>query len=189
MRYFFGLHYQGTGLEWLEGLRREIAEKTGTSAALRFPPHITIFSPFDLPDDYDWTDLDNKIATLCRHYPPLATAVTGFSPFDEQVWFLDFDQTAGLKNLSREVVAVMKSTTGLEERNFGGKERYFHLTLAYKDLTPPVFHQIAGMLQTREIPLKTLEFQGLTLFLHLQDHWVPQKFFPFSGSALGQSPE
>lgn len=175
-RYFIGYSLSGQDKEVVDLLREMIATRFNVRGALSSPPHITLFRPFEMTDS---APVRQGITALARTLAPFTVPVTKFADFDQGVWFLEPAQHRGLLALKEKIAAVVKHAVGISENNTRRGVR-FHVTLAYKDLTPETHRRIGEFLRHEPLPLATLNIDSVTLFGQRTDGtWEPKVVFPF----------
>ncbi|MEI7741462.1 MAG: 2'-5' RNA ligase family protein [bacterium] len=158
--YFVGIALENEARDIVERLRRKIAEKFHVFAALNSPPHITLFYPFKTAVN---TPILVGISALARNTVPFTVPILGFGAFGEAVRFLEPAQDKRLVALKDKVVATMYQRARIPERNsFSGF--HFHITLAFKDLTPAIHREIVKLLETEPLPIASLYVNALTIF-------------------------
>lgn len=174
MRYFIAYHLKGAEGQAVDALREKIAARFGVHAALKIPPHVTLFNPFETDDIGSLPDV---LRDLSAAQAPIPLRITGFNSFDEAVWFLDVEQKPELLALKEKIASAVRKTTGQEDRR-AGMTPHFHLTLAYKDVTPEAFSAIGEFLRGEPLPIAELTVDAVTLFSFPAGRWEPLASFP-----------
>lgn len=173
MRYFIAYAFQDKEKDAIEALRVAIAKKFSVREALKMPPHITLFYPFETNNIIS---LQNTLESFAKTQPSIELQCLGFSSFDQAVWFLDIEQKPELFSLKTRIVEVVEHSLDLlEERN--GHDIHFHCTLAYKDVSPEVFTQIGLSIKQEVIPITHFLLNNLTLFQYSEVGWAPLAVF------------
>ena len=175
MRYFIGYELNGISAELVDGLRVLIANEFSVKEALRYPPHLTLFYPFEAEGDILKECLE-KFAETRRGFE---LKVNGFNSFGEAVWFVDVEQSAELFELKNELVEMMKNQLQISEDTGGRNGTHFHVTLAYKDVTPEKFKLIGEYLKGHLVPIENLEVNSVTLFGRNGENWEVVERFNF----------
>ncbi len=178
MRYFVGYNLEGDDARMVDELRIEIAEKFSVQGALRLPPHLTIFPPFELEESKKAL-LVPVLEQFAKKREAFSLAVTDFNHFDETVWFIDVEQSAVLFDLKTQLAGILLENFAVVEDLRGRKGPHFHITLAYKDVTPEKFGIIGEFLKGKKVPVKTLRVGAITLFAHRDEKWLPAGRFGF----------
>lgn len=176
MRYFLAYKLQGPDAEAVEKLRQEISWQYDVHQALRIPPHLTLFYPFEMEEVLEM-DLQRVLEEFVLTQKPFSLSANGFSHFEDRVWFIDVEQAQSLISLKKNLVRQIYKKMGILEARRGHNGIHFHITLAYKDVTPEKFVQIGEFLARQSVPIVKLEVNSLTLFRFEQDSWVVAKDF------------
>jgi 2'-5' RNA ligase len=170
MRYFIAFHLKGAEGQAVDALREKIASRFDVHAAMKIPPHVTLFNPFDA-DPAVIEPLKNALRALAAEQPPMSVGITGFNSFDGAVWFLDVEQKPELLTLKEKIASAVRTAAGVEDRR-AGRGTHFHLTLAYKDVTPEAFSAIGAFLRHETLPLTRMTVDAFTLFSYPESRWV-----------------
>jgi 2'-5' RNA ligase len=173
MRYFIGYVIKNPDSLVIDELRKKLAVTFSVQEALKSPPHLTLFYPFETDDIQG---VEPALADIARSIPPFLLDVVGFRSFDEAVWFLDVEQRPELHALKTRIVDAITQTLGISE-NRKGNGVHFHITLAYKDLTPETFRQIESYLQETPLPVTHLTVSNITILRQTETSWVPLRVF------------
>jgi 2'-5' RNA ligase len=182
MPYFIGINLEGESAEAVDKLRHSIAEKFSVRGALRLPPHLTLFYPFEIGEG-GLEIVMRALAEIVRDVRSFPVKVDGFNHFDDRVWFLDVEQSERLLNLSKKLAEMMEVKFGISEDSKVGKGVHFHVTLAYKDVTPEKFKLIADYLSNRNPPIEKFDVDAITLFEKKAENWVAVRQFYFGVDA------
>ena len=172
MRYLLAYVVTGPAGSAIDGLRREIERRFDVHGAMRLPPHITLVPPFVAADQ---AALMTRIEAALVGARPFTVGVTGFGYFNESVCFIGVEQPReifAIKEALEKGIAEVITPNGRPQR-----ETHFHLTLAYKDVTPPTFRQIKAFLEAEKPPVAGLTVDNVTLLQHDGGVWVPVKTF------------
>lgn len=176
MRYFIAYALGDGERDAVQALRQEMRDKFGVQAALRLPPHVTLFHPFDLPDA---APLLGPLAAVAAQLEPWPITTPDFGCFRNDVWFLDLEQDRALFRIKDRLCRAVSVAVGLEEHSMHA-DTYFHITLAYKDVTPVLFRKIGAFLRQRRPPTKRVVVDSFTLFEHRGGQWRELRTFPLS---------
>lgn len=170
MRYFIGYHLDGRSAELVDGLRHAIADKFSVQGALRLPPHLSLFYPFEM-EESNMGVLGVALAQFAQMKHPFKIKITGFNHFGETVRFIDVEQSEGLFDLKEGLVKVMREKFQKSEDTQGRKDIHFYVTLAYKDVTPEKFKLIGDYLSRQIPPIEVLNINAITLFKYQGEKW------------------
>lgn len=175
MRYFVAYNLPEPEASAVDDLRKEISSRFAVTAALRLPPHLTLAYPFETDD---LSRFEPALSALASAQAAFAVAVTGFGSFDEAVWYLDVEQKKELASLMNGIAEIMDRTLVIaQERR--RRDTHFHVTLAYKDVTPEAFRLIGNHLSGMAPPITGITVDALTLLRHEGGKWLPQRTYPF----------
>ncbi|MFA5186262.1 MAG: 2'-5' RNA ligase family protein [Patescibacteria group bacterium] len=175
MSYFIGYRLKGSDEAAVEALRREISEKFDVHAALKIPPHFTLFYPFDFSGP---AILEQTLVDVAQGQRPFSIQISSFASFPPRVWFIDVG--VGTAQDLRDAVKLAMSGLGVHEDKVFPEPSHYHITLAYKDLTPESFEQIGKRLSERPVPIRGLDIDSITLFEKRADSWFAIRDFPFA---------
>lgn len=179
MRYFVGYLIERKAARWHSNLAKEIAEKFGTwKIHERFPPHVTIFQPFETEDVEGIKDFLRSHVDA-RAMPGTLT-LSGYDRFDDRVVFVNVDTEDSVRDFVQtlqECARTTSATSGLMVPAFSAWHP--HATLAYR-LPPEDIVGIWGYVSMLPNPVFTLPFDNVTLFRFEGDRWVTETTFKFS---------
>lgn len=170
MFYFIGYNLEGRSAQLVDNLKHSIADKCYVSEALRIPPHLTLFTPFEM-EEGGLEHLLRGLTEVSREIDPFTVKITGFNHFGERVWFLDVEQSERLMDLKTKIVKMMAAKFAIPEDTGGRKGVHFHLTLAYKDVTPEKFKLIGDYLEGQDLPIEKLDIGAIVLFEKKAGNW------------------
>jgi len=179
-RFLIAYILNGESEKRVNKLRLEIAEKFNVTAALRLPPHMTLFYPFESDGI---SPLIEKLKKITAKEKPFTIPIDGFMNFDDRVWFLNPKEDERLFGIKDQIVAAMKETTGIEENN-EGRKTHFHITLAYKDLTSDVHRAIGEFLKEKELPIRDITIDNISILSWdgVKNIWTAEHIFSFTNS-------
>lgn len=180
-RYFIGYCLDGKNSELVNELISNIAEQFSVKAALRFPAHMTLFYPFEM-DKKTVLDLETHLSRFAQSQTPFQQKVTGYNCFGKAVWFLDVEQDKVLFDLKRGLVKLMRDDFQIIEDFEANREVHFHITLAYKDVTPEKFRLIGEYLRKQNPVIRSLNIDAITLLEYTGTRWEAAKKFYFEGA-------
>ncbi|USN52668.1 MAG: 2'-5' RNA ligase family protein [Candidatus Nomurabacteria bacterium] len=161
-------------------MRNDIARTFDVHEALRIPPHITLFYPFDTEAE-NIGRLQHDLDKLVKLITALPLSVVGFKPFDNEVWFLDLEQKAELHAIKDAITHLIKSSLNIvDQRRFS--DVYFHCTLAFRDVTPEKFEAIGEYLKDRQPPIDYFVLDAVAILEQQQDRtWKVLSVHPLLG--------
>lgn len=161
----------------VDHLRQTIASTFDVAAAMRLPPHMTLFYPFETDDI---SKLAAKLEKIAASQKAFTVPINKFSSFDERVWFLDPAQDEKLFILKDAIVSIIKGTLSIGEDN-EGRKAHFHITLAYKDLTPEKHRVIGEYLSKKMLPVKEVLIDNFSILSWEEktNTWTAMRVFNF----------
>jgi 2'-5' RNA ligase len=180
MKYFIAYNLEGKDKEVLEVIRDEIAEKFEVKEALNFPPHLTIFPPFDA-DEKMLGELKNELSKVSKEVPCFGIKTAGFSYFDQAVWYVDVEQKRELMDLKDCLVKIMSEKFSIVPD--GKRGTHFHVTVAYKDLTVEKFKLIGKFLADQKLEIETLEINSISLLKLNEGKWLEMAKFKLASNS------
>ncbi len=145
------------------------------SHALNSPPHITVIPPFSMPKIKRafMHDFFEKNLALIE---PTKITLDGFGCFSPKVIFIQPDLPASLLLARRSLVARFYHeflSTKPDTKHY-----HPHLTLAFKDLSPEMFHKAWTQFSTREFH-ETFIADALFLLKYEGGRWEVYRQYPF----------
>lgn len=119
-------------------LKRKFSEIYQTTHALKSPPHITLIPPFNFKNAEEKRIID-FLDTFVKTADAFHVTIQRFGAFKSKVIFLDITENKILKSLQMRLAEQFKCISGLDVRV--GKSFAPHMTLAFRDLSPEMFHR------------------------------------------------
>jgi len=159
-------------------LKLKFSENFQTSHALKSPPHITLIPPFNFRNTEE-----KSIIEFLKIFAQTACAfnvtIQGFGAFKPRVIYLDFTENESLKSFQMRVSEQFNSTFGLAYKK--GKLFTPHMTLAFRDLSPQMFHRAWEKYQLETFNA-SFKVKSLFLLKHNGKRWdiVKELLFPKS---------
>ena len=176
MRYFIGYGLTGADAQAVRLLQEKIASEFGVHGALEYPPHITIFPPFEV-DNVE--PLKKPLEAFVKNRLPFSVQTPGFASFNQAVWFIDVAPKPELVDLKEKLVETV-TQLGIKEAGVQ-HDTHFHLTLAFKQIPPDVFKRIGEFLKKETPPIHSVKMGALTLFAKQEDElWIAKSIFHFA---------
>jgi 2'-5' RNA ligase len=151
----------------------------GSGAALRSPPHITLFPPFRWADAAI-TPLSTTLTHFAQSQTPPTIELSGFGAFPLRVIYIHVEKTPSLMALQASLVTHLRASLGLQSPA-RSRHRAFtpHLTVAFRDLKPAAFRRSWPDFQARPFAA-TFTVPNLTLLRHDGQRWQVHQPFPFA---------
>lgn len=167
MKYLIAYVFRNDAAEKIDALRKSLSQTFDVHEALRMPPHITLFYPFDTTPE-DAPRLQSALDELVKTTKSFTLPVTGFKSFEGGVWFLDVEQKAELHSLKNSVVHSVERSLGiLDQSSF--PEVHFHCTLAFRDVTPETLIAIGEYLKDAPLPVTGVNVDAVSVLEQQQD--------------------
>lgn len=166
----------------VKAMQQEVADRYGSRAALRSPPHITLQPPFEWPST-ELFGISEALTAFASQHRPLTLTLSGFRAFAPRVIFVDVVRSPDLLNLHSALLAHIEQALGVVD--VIGKRRPFapHMTIGFRDLTRHNFRLAWPEFQLRPFYAEFLA-DSLTLLRHNGQRWnVDQQFI------LGDNPQ
>lgn len=116
--------------------QRYIADNFRSKEALKPPSHITLIPPFQQPASRE-EELIRFTENFASKQNSFELSAEGFGSFGLGVIYIAFEKNEHLKKMERELTLSFYKKFKVER----GPSHAFtpHITIAYKDLTPPMF--------------------------------------------------
>ncbi len=160
-------------------IKQIFADRYGSRAALKSPPHVTLQPPFDWLSE-DLPTLMQALSEFASRQAPVPMELSGFGAFVPRVIYINVVKTPELLDLQAKLMAYMETTLGIVDPV--SKTRSFepHMTVGYRDLTKQNFWVAWAEFQYQ--PLKAnFQVLNLTLLIHDGKRWNICKEFPLLG--------
>lgn len=159
-------------------IKQHFAQVYGSRAALKSPPHITLQPPFKWPLDRRST-LTQHLQQFAQTQPPIPMILDGFAAFKPRVIFIKVIVTPELLAIQQQLLTYLESSLQIVDP--APKNRPFapHLTVGYRDLTKPNFHQAWSEFAEKPFYFEFSVHQ-ITLLQHNGQQWEVEQQFPLS---------
>ncbi|BCX11263.1 MAG: hypothetical protein KatS3mg067_0201 [Thermosynechococcus sp.] len=148
-------------------LKQYCCDRYQSQAALRSPPHVTLYPPFWWPDAAI-AELEQALETFCCQVAPVELIFDGFAAFAPRVIYIHVAPTPALKDLQAQLVkAVVKPL------NLPPTQRHPftpHMTIAFRDLTKEHFRHAWAEFQEKPFTARCW-VSHLTLLVHNGRRW------------------
>lgn len=159
--------------EDINEIRTYISDKFNVHESLKRPAHITLYPPVKL-SDYNTEKSFFEALTDASFHQPFTQVLRNFNSFPEHTFYLDVEQNEGLMLLENQINKALKPLKLIEK-----KEKFNpHLTLAFRDVKPPVFKQISAKFKDRKFKREFL-VSSFSVYRHMDKRWQPFKEFSF----------
>lgn len=161
----------------LTALKQEFAERFASRHALKSPPHITLFPPFQWP--LDRVAQFDDLAELARQHPAIALTLSGFGAFVPRVIYARPLTTPALVALHRDLHQFLADRFDLVDPMAAKRPFAPHLTLAFRDLSKANFRRAWPEFQERALQAEFVAAQ-LTLLQHNGHCWEIAREWPLA---------
>jgi 2'-5' RNA ligase len=164
-------------VEDIDEIRTYISEKFNVYESLKRPAHITLFPPVKLSSQEAEKGFfkaleDGAFGT------PFTQVLRNFNSFHEKTFYLDVEQNEELMNLEKQIAKALQPLKLIEK-----KEKFNpHLTLAFRDIKPPVFQQLLAEFKDRKFKREFL-VSSFSVYKHMDKRWQPFKEFTLKDPA------
>ncbi|WP_421763876.1 RNA 2',3'-cyclic phosphodiesterase [Ekhidna sp.] len=148
--YFIAVVPPGDIQEEITQLKHEIAEKYGSSHALKSPPHITLHMPFKWKEKR-FNELANVMNKLNEDLTPFQVELKGFDFFEPRVVFVDVAENEKLNQLQKEVVNACRKELKLDNANYKDRPFHPHVTIGFRDLKKQMFYAARKEFENRAL--------------------------------------
>ena len=162
-------------VEDVDEIRTYIAEKFNVHESLKRPAHITLYNPVKLMDRQQETRFFEALESAA-YAENFAQILKNFNSFPQHTFYIDVVQNDGIMNLQAQIKAALKPLKLLPEQN--NFKFTPHLTLAFKDVKPPVFTAIMADFKDRRFKREFL-VDGFSVYKHVDKKWQPFKEIKF----------
>jgi 2'-5' RNA ligase len=159
-------------------IKLHVADQYNSKAALKSPPHITLYMPFRWNEKKE----DRLVSTLSETasaYEPFPVYLKHFGAFKPRAIFVHVEESEPLASLQKDVIKAFKRQLNIFDKGF--EERPFrpHLTVGFRDLKKPMFRK-AWEEEFKEKEFEAdFEAQQITLLKHNGKHWDLFRDFSF----------
>jgi 2'-5' RNA ligase len=160
----------------ITALKKQLAEKYNSKAALKLPPHITLYPPFKW-DHKNEDSIINALTNFVNGKENFIVSLNGLGCFEPRVIFIKPDPSEKLGKLRTDLLTFLKTSISLSDPQ---NERPFrpHITLASRDLQKEDFYKAWEEFRDKEFK-RMLEVNSIALLKHDGKFWDVLKEFPF----------
>lgn len=139
-QYFIGIVPPSPVFEEALAMKEFFKQQYGSKAALNSPPHITLHMPFFWKEEKEEM-LAEKLRAFSKKYDPLKICMDNFSSFPPRVIFMNVAESDILSALQKDLHRFFKRELNIFNANYRELPFHPHLTLAFRDLKKPQYHQ------------------------------------------------
>lgn len=162
-------------IEDIDEIRNYIADKFKVYESLKRPAHITLYNPVKITSRDTEERFFNALSTAAFS-DSFTQVLLNFNAFPQHTFYLEAEQNPDIMNLQRQIKkALTPLKLDFQRENFKFTP---HLTLAFKDVKPPVFESIVNTFKDKKFK-RTFTVSGFSVYKHIDKKWQPYKEFPF----------
>jgi 2'-5' RNA ligase len=163
--------------EAVRAIQQDIADRFGSRAAQKSPPHITVQPPFYWNTE-SLSELEDCLQDFVRGRKSVPIQLSGFGAFAPRVIYVNVVKTPELMQLKQDFDRQV--VVGLEEKLIVDQRPYApHMTVAFRDLTRQSFRAAWPEFQAKPFEFSFIAHQQ-TLLVHNGQRWTVHREFPFS---------
>ena len=111
----------------ITSLENEISRIIGLDSGLKQPPHITIKSPFDVPD---MTRILDFFEVFANTVEPIHVSMSGFCYFEPTTAYIAVNRNKDIYNLHKRLLAELESNMDIKPNIYEGDNIVFHTSTA-----------------------------------------------------------
>ncbi len=112
--------------------------KYKSKEAFKRPSHITLIHPFMISEDSE-IDVKKFMQNFVGKHTPFELSVDGFGAFGFHTIYVACDENIVLKKLQKDLSLSFFKKFKVNEGKGSGLRFSAHMTIGFKDLTPPMF--------------------------------------------------
>lgn len=170
--YFIAIIPPNPHKEDIEKIKQEFCQKFGPIHALKSPPHITMVPPMKLQES-ELNLMNKRIKSVIKHEKSFELSAFRFSAFSPRVIFIDFVKSNELRDFHNRLTNILEIESKYQFSP--------HMTIAFRDMKPPVFHRAWKEYKHKSISFKFLVDQ-LYVLKHDGKKWQTNGEFLFADS-------
>lgn len=165
-------------LDYLWGLKHQVAQEYLSKAALRSPPHITIHMPFKIPLKKK-SRLVKELTNFSIQQPTFSLSLSGFGSFPPKVIYVKVEENQQLSTLQQELGKLMASKLSIYNANYRSKPFHPHITIGFRDLKKDMFLKAWDFYSVKTYHTE-FEVNQIALLIHDGKKWHHQQSFKLS---------
>jgi len=150
-------------------IKQYVWETYDSKAALRSPPHITLFMPFRYPVDKEEL-LIAKLEEFVRQFNPFKVQLENYGLFPPRVIFIDVHQNPKMEDIYFALDQWMKKQLKIVGKDNPYRGFTPHLTIAFRDLKKANFKIAWEYFEKRSFK-KSFSAEGVCLLKHNGKFW------------------
>ena len=153
--------------------------------ALKAPPHITLIPPFSQPPEKE-KEIIAFIEKFVQKQKPFELSINSFASFGVGVIYAAFEKNDTLKKMEKEFSLSFRKKFNVESSS--GFAFTPHITLAFKDLTPPMF-ELAWKEYKDKLYRRKWMLKYICLLRHNFKEWEIVEHAELKGEHIGETIE
>ncbi|MFN4279866.1 2'-5' RNA ligase family protein [Thermosynechococcus sp.] len=171
--YFIALLPNAEIQDQVTRLKQYCCDRYQSQAALRSPPHVTLYPPFWWSDE-EVEELEKALEAFALQASPVELILDGFAAFPPRVIYIHVVATPALQALQRQLVKAVATPLNLPPT----QRHPFtpHMTIAFRDLTKENFHHAWAEFQKQSFAARCW-VSHLTLLVHNGRRWQVHREF------------
>ena len=159
-------------------IKQYFAKNYNSKAALKSPPHITLQPPFDWEIE-NLSRLEQQLQQFCQSQGCIPMILDGFAAFKPRVIYINVLKTSELLTIQKSLMSYLESSLDIVHQVSKSRPFAPHLTVAFRDLTKPNFHQAWAEFKDQKFYFEFL-VEHLTLLVHDGKMWEVYQNFLFT---------
>ncbi|WP_416867701.1 MAG: 2'-5' RNA ligase family protein [Imperialibacter sp.] len=161
----------------LHQLKEYFRDKYNSSKSLNSPPHITLHMPFKWRESKE-KKLLSALEESCLLLTPFEVALKRFAAFPPRVIYAEPVESPQLHDLQKTVARAMRLSLNLFNADYQGRGFHPHITLAFRDLKKPRFHEAWQEFENKPLKASFL-VDNICLLKHNGSTWDIFQELPF----------
>lgn len=175
MQYSIGIGVLLEGLVFneLRALEMQLAEQISNSDGLVQPPHITVKTPFSVPDLRSVAKVIEIMTEITANTPPFTLELNGFGSFAQSVLYAQVAPNKHLSRLHQQCLTQIESFFPGARGPYEGDNIVFHSSIALGlsekqiDDALKTLERIGFLAYRRDVVV-----ENVGLFMNLNDQWI-----------------
>jgi 2'-5' RNA ligase len=159
-------------------IKQEISEKYRSKAALRSPPHITLYMPFRLKLKKT-SALISLLQEFAQENIQFSIETEHYGAFPPRVIFIKIKENNTLRMLQKELRRHLALEMGIWNEEFDRRPFYPHITVGFRDLKKSMFAEAWHDFKKRSFQT-SFEVNSISLMKHDGKQWLAMDHFLFS---------
>ncbi|MBU2914401.1 2'-5' RNA ligase family protein [Reichenbachiella agariperforans] len=167
--YFVAIVPEEPVREQVHQFKCEAADRYGSKAALKSPPHITLHMPFQWRDDREDQLLEVMRSFSFDRYP-IELTLDGFDFFPPRVVYIKVEENEALRELQKDLCDHIRRELNIFNATYKDMGFHPHMTIAFRDLKKTLFPQVMEDYSQRNFQTK-MTVAGFTLLKNESKQW------------------